>query len=77
MHRENNDIVFREPSGKVLAQVADQPPENVSAETFFESEEFDPQTVDPYTLTPNLDHKPPDYRYINWILMQSEDRDDR
>jgi hypothetical protein len=76
VHRENNEIVFREPSGKVLAPVADQPPKNVSAETFYESEEFNPHEVDPYTLTPQLDRKPPDYRYINWILMLHDEPTD-
>ncbi len=47
--------------------------ENVSAETFFPYETFDAQAIDPYTLTPELGHKPPDYHYINFVLMQHED----
>lgn len=71
VHREAQDIVFRDPVGKVLPQVGDQFPRNVSAETPFEAMAFDQRAIDPCTLTPRLGHKPPDYQHINWVLMQS------
>lgn len=73
VHRHNDEIVFRDQNGAVLPEVADQPPENVSAETLFETNEFEAKAIDPWTLTPELGHKPPNYHHINWVLMQFED----
>jgi hypothetical protein len=66
--REAGDIVFRTHDGVRLPEVDDVTP--IRAGDGLNLKDSAEASVHPRMLTPKLDHKPPDYRYISSVLLQ-------
>jgi hypothetical protein len=66
--REAGDIVFRTHDGVRLPEVADVTP--IRAGDGLNLKDSAEASVHPRMLTPVVDHKPPDYRYISSVLLQ-------
>jgi hypothetical protein len=66
--REEGDVVFRTHDGVRLPGVADVTP--IRAGDGLKLKDSAEASIHPRMLTPKLDHKPPDYRYISSVLLQ-------